>query len=85
MGPAPLASALDVKRSPPTLLQYPALADEHVAGARHRVEEQRQTVQQLERDGQPSVVARTTLLELEQALAFLKEDRNLLRREIGSA
>ncbi len=78
-----MASALDVKRSLPTLHQYLAVADRHIADARQRVAEQRQVVQRLEKDGQSSITARAALLELERAVALLEKDRTLLLREMG--
>ncbi len=83
MGPAPLASALDVKRSLPTLDQYLTVADQHIADARQRVEEQRQVVQRLEEDGQSSTMARAALVELERAVALLEKDRTLLLHQMG--
>ncbi len=61
------------------------LADQHLANARQRVEQQRQLVQRLEKDGQSSIMARAKLVELKRAVALLEEDRMLLLREMGLA
>ncbi len=77
-----MASALDVNRSLPTLDDYLTVADQHIADARRRVEEQRQVVQGLEENGQSSTTARVALAELERAVALLERDRALLLREM---
>lgn len=67
------------------LLKHLALADRHVLESEGRVRQQQALVEQLERDGHDSELARQLLLEFEHSLELHRYDRARIQAELAQA
>lgn len=65
------------------LLKHLALAERHVRESESRVSQQQALVEQLEREGHGSELARTLLLEFEHSLELHRYDLSRIQAELA--
>lgn len=66
------------------LLNHLRLAVKHVAGSERLVRRQRELVEELERDGHESALARQLLQEFEHSLELHRDDLRRIRTELST-